>query len=79
MRLCPWPWPREGLSLASKFFCVLGIGLEPCVLNSTSENRTSYYLFRTIAYRRIKQVLGQGLQDALPPRNNDDTDILKVL
>ena len=32
LRLCPWP--REGLSLASKFFCVLG--LEPCVLDSTS-------------------------------------------
>ena len=31
-----WPWPREGLSLASKFFCVLG--LEPCVLDSTSAN-----------------------------------------
>ena len=27
------PWPREGLSLALslKFFCVLGLGLEPCV------------------------------------------------
>ena len=34
------PWPREGLSLASKFFCVLshGLGLEPCVLDSTSVN-----------------------------------------
>ena len=32
----PWPWPREGLSLASKFFCVLGLSLEPCVLDSTS-------------------------------------------
>ena len=35
------PWPREGLSserlsLASDFFCVLG--LEPCVLDSTSAN-----------------------------------------
>ena len=35
------PWPREGLSserlsLASDFFCVLGLGLEPSVLNSTS-------------------------------------------
>ena len=39
------PWPREYLSserlslaLASDFFCVLGLGLglEPCVLNSTS-------------------------------------------
>ena len=51
LRLCPWslvlglehscPWPRECLSserlslaLASDFFCVLG--LEPCVLDSTS-------------------------------------------
>ena len=37
------PWPREGLSseelslaLASDFFCVLGLGLEPCVLDSSS-------------------------------------------
>ena len=37
--LGPWPWPREGLSLAlaSKFFCILGLGLEPCVLDSTSD------------------------------------------
>ena len=35
--LGPWPWPREGLplALASKFFCVLSLGLEPCVLDST--------------------------------------------
>ena len=42
------PWPRECLSserlslalaLASDFFCVLGLGLglEPCVLDSTSD------------------------------------------
>ena len=36
------PWPREDLSskrlsLASDFFCVLGLGLEPCVLDSTSD------------------------------------------
>ena len=37
------PWPREGLStegvsltLASDFFCVLSLGLEPSVLDSTS-------------------------------------------
>ena len=39
------PWPRECLSserlslalaLASDFFCVLGLSLEPCVLDSTS-------------------------------------------
>ena len=51
MRLRPWPWPRAFLSLASRgsvlgravvglglgFFCVLGLGLglEPCVLDST--------------------------------------------
>ena len=29
--LCPW-----SLALASDFFCVLGLGLEPCVLDSTS-------------------------------------------
>ena len=45
------PWPRECLSserlslalaLASDFFCVLGLGLglEPCVLDSTSALRT---------------------------------------
>ena len=40
------PWPRECLSserlslaLASDFFCVLGLGLEPCVLDSTSDVR----------------------------------------
>ena len=53
--LGPWPWPRAflslasrvsvlgkavlGLDLASDFFCVLGLGLEPCVLNSTSGER----------------------------------------
>ena len=35
-------WPREGLyserlSLATECFCVLGLGLEPCVLDSTSD------------------------------------------
>ena len=37
--LCPWPrecLSSERLSLASDFFCVLG--LEPCVLDSTSVN-----------------------------------------
>ena len=36
------PWPREGLSsesqsLASDLFCVIGLGLEPRVLDSTSD------------------------------------------
>ena len=39
---CPWPrecLSSERLSLASDFFCVfgLGLGLEPCVLDSTSD------------------------------------------
>ena len=37
---CPWPWPRiffVSLALASDFFCVLGLGLEPYVLDSTSD------------------------------------------
>ena len=36
---CPWPQKdlsSERLSLASDFFCVLGLGLELCVLDSTS-------------------------------------------
>ena len=39
-----WPWPRDGLSsvglslaLASDFFCVLGLILEPYGLDSTSD------------------------------------------
>ena len=39
---CPWPrevLSLEGLSLASDFFCVLGLGLEPCVLDSISGPR----------------------------------------
>ena len=52
LRLCPWPWPRAFLFLVSRvsvlgkavlglglvFFCVLGLGLDPCVLDSTSAN-----------------------------------------
>ena len=36
---CHWPregLPSVGLSLALDYFCVLGLGLEPCVLDSTS-------------------------------------------
>ena len=54
LRLCPWP--RAFLSSASRvpvlgkavlglglgFFCVLGLGLEPCVLDSTSAKNTLY-------------------------------------
>ena len=36
---CPWHQEglcSEGLSLTSDMFCVFGLGLEPCVLDSTS-------------------------------------------
>ena len=48
------PWPRECLSserlslalaLASDFFCVLGLGLEPCVLDSTSAKGQNLWYF----------------------------------
>ena len=42
LRLCPWP--RAFLSLASRVSvlgkAVLGLGLEPCVLDSTSDDET---------------------------------------
>ena len=57
--LGPWPWPQAFLSLASRvsvlgkavlglglgFFCVLGLGLEPCVLDSTSGVMPLLYLY----------------------------------
>ena len=49
------PWPREVLSserlslaLASGFFCVLGLGLEPCVLDSTSDTNTFLLLLQLV-------------------------------
>ena len=46
----PRPCPREGLSLAlaSEFFCVFGLGLEPHFLDSTSASHqaTSYKVFK---------------------------------
>ena len=39
----PKPCPREGLSLASKFFCVFGLGLEPHFFNSTSALHRATY------------------------------------
>ena len=49
-----WPRPQEGLSLAlaSKFFCVLGLALEPCVLDFTSgdyRSPTPYWPVNQIA------------------------------
>ena len=50
-RSCPWPREclsseRLSLALASDFFCVLGLGLEPCVLDSTS----GYYILAKIIW-----------------------------
>ena len=48
-------WPREGLSserlfLAWNFFCVFGLGLEPCVLDSTSDHHSnSFFLVANVA------------------------------
>ena len=57
------PWPRECLSserlslaLASDFFCVLGLGLEPCVLDSTSVQNT-YGFMGTINTEMARVIL----------------------
>ena len=50
------PRPREGLSskrlsLASAFFCVLGLGLEPCVLDSISgkhSGKDNFIVFKNL-------------------------------
>ena len=36
LHLCPWSLASSILVLGLVFFCVLGLGLEPCVLDSTS-------------------------------------------
>ena len=57
------PWPRECLSserlslalaLASDFFCVLGLGLglEPCVLDSTS-----VIFFNNVLYVALSRII----------------------
>ena len=48
---CPWPQEvlsSERLSLASDFFCVLGLGLEPCVLDSTSGKYRITFEFKIV-------------------------------
>ena len=67
--LSPWPWPREGLSLAlaSKFFCVLG--LEPCVLvarllSATATcNLTTVMLTQYVAYVLIRFLCNTGSRE----------------
>ena len=51
--LGPWPWEGLSLALASKFFCVLGLGLEPCVLDSTSGILIKFFG----TYKKIKVTL----------------------
>ena len=55
------PWPRECLSserlslaLASDFFCVLGLGLEPCVLDSTSVTYLLLLFFSHLSFCNCK-------------------------
>ena len=38
-RVCPWPWPREGLSLASKFF--VSLALASSLVSSTPPLHTT--------------------------------------
>ena len=72
--LGPWPWPRAFLSLASRvsvlgkavldlglgFFCVLGLGLglEPCVLDSTSGYGTKLVVVTCGCYKLVVLVYG---------------------
>ena len=56
------PWPRECLSserlslaLASEFFCVLGLGLEPCVLDSTSGQQATIYRYCNYTRKRLSK------------------------
>ena len=62
---CPWPrevCPRKEvclyLALASNFFCVLGLGLEPCVLDSTSGsyNKNFRRFFKLFPYSLLLQI-----------------------
>ena len=56
--LGPWPWPRAFLSLASRVSVLgkavlgLGLGLEPCVLDSTSGAYTVRAYFQLLTLLR---------------------------
>ena len=57
---CPWPrecLSSERLSLAlawvSDFFCVLGLGHEPCVLDSTSDDDNENVSFANLGNSRL--------------------------
>ena len=56
---CPWPWEvlsseRLSLALASDFFCVLGLGLEPCVLDSISDNALTGILYNAMCMLQLR-------------------------
>ena len=55
MRLCPWALASRGSVLGLEIFCVLGLGLEPCVLDSTSAPIPMPILaiFNTISFSRF--------------------------
>ena len=73
--LSSWPWPRALLSLASRgsvleksvlglgFFCVLGLGLNGCVLDSASDNYL-IYIFTYHAALQNRCCLPVGLRQA---------------
>ena len=63
------PWPREVLSskrlslaLASNFFGILGLGLEPCVLDSTSDGNLRDEMIRD---RIVVGILDKSLAERL--------------
>ena len=72
------PWPREclfseelSLALASDFFCVLGLGLEPYVLNSSLRNTNfcenySTYLFSSLEKKNKVQPFKKTTEKRLP-------------
>ena len=56
---CPWPWPRI-------FFCVLGLGLEPCVLKSTSGPNHQKHARNRLRYlRKVEIILTQRKTDEI--------------
>ena len=75
------PWPRECLSserlslaLASDFFCVLGLGLEPCVLDSTSvKNTKAHELSDRVCYKFSPNLDDRFGRDRLIVTDCDDT------
>ena len=58
LRLCPWSLTSRGLSWASKFFCVLGLGLSSLVSSTPpllSFTASSYSLIRELKTKKSVQ------------------------